>query len=103
MTWTNRDTWVSETKPVGNIFPMIGAEPNTEWLDGCPDLDSKGFIATGRVPDGTALACPYAMTRPGIFAAGDVRVGSVKHVPSGVGEGSVVVQAVRRFLNPGAT
>jgi thioredoxin reductase (NADPH) len=43
---------------------------------------------------------PYATTRPGVFAVGDVRSGSVKRVASGVGEGSVVVQAVHRFLSP---
>ena len=57
---------------------------------------------TGRGVDGSVLASPYATTRPGIFAVGDVRSGSVKRVASGVGEGSVVVQAVHQFLNPGA-
>jgi thioredoxin reductase (NADPH) len=48
-----------------------------------------------------ALASPYATTRPGIFAVGDVRSGSVKRVASGVGEGSAVMQAVHQFLSPG--
>jgi thioredoxin reductase (NADPH) len=80
---------------------MIGAEPNTDWLDGCLDLDAKGFIQTGKDADGMTLALPYATTRPGIFAVGDVRSGSVKRVASGVGEGSAVIQAVHQFLNPG--
>ena len=48
-----------------------------------------------------ALASPFATTQPGVFAVGDVRSGSVKRVASGVGEGSVVIQAVHQFLNPG--
>jgi len=53
---------------------------------------------TGRDAEGVALESPYATTRPGIFAVGDVRAGSVKRVASGVGEGSVVVQAIHRYL-----
>ncbi len=55
---------------------------------------------TGSDSEGMALASPYATTRPGLFAIGDVRSGSVKRVASGVGEGSAVVQAVHRFINP---
>ena len=83
------------------LFVMIGAEPNTEWLNGCLELDGAGFIKTGRDNDGRALASPFATTRAGVFAVGDVRSGSVKRVASGVGEGSVVVQAIHQFLNPG--
>lgn len=101
VTWTNRDTAESETRRIGNVFVMIGAEPNTEWLDGCLELDGCGFIRTGKDGDGKALASPYATTRPGIYAVGDVRSGSVKRVASGVGEGSVVVQSIHQFLNPG--
>jgi thioredoxin reductase (NADPH) len=101
VTWTNRQTGASETRPVGNVFVMIGAEPNTDWLNGCIALDGKGFVKTGAGADGMALASPYATTLPGIFAVGDVRSGSVKRVASGVGEGSVVIQAVHQFLNPG--
>lgn len=89
-----------ERRPVQNLFVMIGAEPNTEWLDGCLPLDKGGFVVTGR--DGErALDSPYATTKPGIFAVGDVRAGSVKRVASGVGEGSVVVAAIHQFLAPG--
>ena len=55
----------------------------------------------GRDTRGQALASPFATTMPGVFAVGDVRAGSVKRVASGVGEGSVVVQAIHQFLNPG--
>ena len=64
VTWTSRDTGESETRSIGNVFVMIGAEPNTDWLDGCLDLDAKGFIQTGKDADGTTLASPYATTRP---------------------------------------
>ncbi|NID16976.1 FAD-dependent oxidoreductase [Luteibacter yeojuensis] len=84
----------------GSLFVMIGAEPNTAWLDGCLDLDRKGFVLTGRDSDGYATPSPYATTLRGVFAVGDVRSGSIKRVASGVGEGSVVVQAIHRFLNP---
>jgi thioredoxin reductase (NADPH) len=58
-------------------------------------------VETGRDGDGQALSSPFATTKAGIFAVGDVRAGSVKRVASGVGEGSVVVQAIHQFLNPG--
>jgi len=100
VTWTHRDTSASQTHDISNVFVMIGAEPNTEWLDGCLERDDKGFVKTGKDEQGMALASPYATTRPGVFAVGDVRSGSVKRVASGVGEGSVVIQAVHQFLNP---
>jgi thioredoxin reductase (NADPH) len=101
VTWANRETGAFETKAIRNIFVMIGAEPNTDWLNGCLDLDAKGFVRTGQDSGGMALASPYATTRPGVYAVGDVRAGSVKRVASSVGEGSVVVQAIHQFLNPG--
>ncbi len=102
ISWTNRETGESQTKAVSNVFVMIGAEPNTEWLNQCVSLDDKSFVVTGHVKDENVLTSPYVTTEPGIFAVGDVRSGSVKRVASGVGEGSVVVQAIHRFLNPGA-
>jgi thioredoxin reductase (NADPH) len=100
VTWLNRETGEASTHRIGNVFVMIGAEPNTEWLKGCLALDGKGFVKTGYGDDGLPLASPYETTRPGIYAVGDVRSGSVKRVASSVGEGSVVVQAIHRFLNP---
>ena len=102
VTWTNRATGESQTVPVANVFVMIGAEPNSEWLGGCLDVDDKGFVLTGRDAQRNLLASPFATTLPGVFAVGDVRAGSVKRVASGVGEGSVVIQAVHQYLNPGA-
>ncbi len=101
VTWTNRKSGAHETKRVSSLFVMIGAEPNTAWLDGCLDLDPKGFVRTGQDAAGLALASPFATTKPGVYAVGDVRSGSVKRVASSVGEGSVVVQAIHQFLNPG--
>jgi thioredoxin reductase (NADPH) len=99
VTWHHRDENRSVTQAIGNVFVMIGAEPNTEWLQGCLALDDKGFVITGQQHDG-AYASPYCSSKPGIFAVGDVRSGSVKRVASGVGEGSVVIQTVHKFLHP---
>ncbi len=101
VTWRNRRTGEEEQRPVRNLFVMIGAEPNTGWLRDCLPLDNKGFVVTGRDQTGMALPSPYATTKPGIFAVGDVRAGSVKRVASGVGEGAVVVAAVHQYLAPG--
>jgi thioredoxin reductase (NADPH) len=101
VTLTDRQTGQSQAYSISNLFLMIGAEPNTDWLGGCLALDAKGFVATGKDADGNALASSFATTKPGIFAVGDVRSGSVKRVASGVGEGSVVVQAIHQFLKPG--
>jgi thioredoxin reductase (NADPH) len=98
VTWANRKSGEEDTRAIGNIFVMIGAEPNTDWLDGCVPLDRGGFVITGRDGEGKALSSPYATERPGIFAVGDVRSGSTKRVASGVGEGSVVVSAVHAYL-----
>ena len=101
VTLTDRKSGESRTHPIANLFLMIGAAPNTDWLAGCLTLDPQGFVPTGQDAEGKALASPYATTLPGVFAVGDVRAGSVKRVASSVGEGSVVVQAIHQFLNPG--
>nr|WP_295374913.1 cyclic nucleotide-binding domain-containing thioredoxin-disulfide reductase [uncultured Sphingosinicella sp.] len=98
VSWTNSKTGESETKAVANLFVMIGAMPNTDWLDGCVPLDRGGFVITGRDGEGMALPSPYATEKHGIFAVGDVRSGSTKRVASGVGEGSVVVSAIHAYL-----
>jgi thioredoxin reductase (NADPH) len=95
-TCTNRKTGESSVKPIGSVFVMIGAEPNSGWLFGTVRLDKKGFILTGGTDgfNGT----PYATSVPGMFAVGDVRSNSVKRVASAVGEGSVVISDVHRYL-----
>ena len=101
VTLTDRQSGESRALPIANLFLMIGAAPNTDWLAGCLALDPQGFVPTGQDAQGQALASPYATTLPGVFAVGDARAGSVKRVASSVGEGSVVVQAIHQFLNPG--
>ena len=96
VTWVNRITGERTVKPIGSVFVMIGAEPNSGWLFGTVRLDNKGFILTGGT-DGFE-STPYATSVPGMFAVGDVRSNSVKRVASAVGEGSVVISDVHRYL-----
>ena len=99
VTWTNRRTGAEHARPIANVFLMLGAVPNTEWLQGVVDLDDKGFVR-GAVADGDGVRPPAIMetNRPGVFAVGDVRAGSVKRVASAVGEGSIVVSSVHQAL-----
>jgi thioredoxin reductase (NADPH) len=80
---------------VGALFVMVGAAPNTGWLSGLVELDDKGFVKCG----GEAAPSPFATSHPGIYAVGDVRAGSVKRVASAVGEGSVVISEIWRYLD----
>jgi thioredoxin reductase (NADPH) len=75
---------------------MIGAEPNSGWLFGTVKLDKKGFILTGAAHGFENT--PYATSAAGIYAVGDVRANSVKRIASAVGEGSVVISDVHRYL-----
>ena len=75
---------------------MIGAKPHTDWLAPALSLDKDGFVLTGRDMPGTNWALegepyPFETSRPGVFAAGDVRHGSAKRLAGAVGEGSVAV------------
>jgi thioredoxin reductase (NADPH) len=99
VTWTNRRTGEAQTRPVAGVFLMLGAAPNTEWLDGAVALDDRGFVLTGApAPGDTASPQVLATSRPGIFAVGDVRAGSIKRVASAVGDGSVVISSVHQAL-----
>ncbi len=103
VTWCNRETGVAETQPITGVFLMLGAVPNTEWLDGAVALDESGFVCTGGAVPSPALGNgtvpgPLESSCPGVFAVGDVRADSVKRVASGVGEGSVVVSSVHHHL-----
>ena len=105
VTWRNRRSGAEETRPVSNLFLMLGAVPNTEWLTDCGvALDGKGFVRVGGGgEDGHPRwegRAPHLLetSRPGVFAVGDVRAGSVKRVASSVGEGSVVVSSVHEVL-----
>jgi thioredoxin reductase (NADPH) len=96
VSWINRSTGERFSDKISTVFVMIGAEPNTGWLFGTVRLDKKGFILTGD-SDGFDRS-PYATNMPGIYAVGDVRANSVKRVASAVGEGSVVISYVHRYL-----
>jgi thioredoxin reductase (NADPH) len=76
------------------LFVLIGAVPHTAWLKGQLPLDERGFVLTG-APSGPGM---FETGRPGIFAAGDVRSGSVKRVASAVGEGAIAVRMVHEYL-----
>ncbi len=86
------------------VFSFIGAVPRTDWLPPEIARDAEGFIQTGAAlaesPYWTARRQPFLLetSRPGVFAAGDVRSGSVKRVASAVGEGSMAVQFVHEYL-----
>lgn len=92
-----RDAASGEVQDIATraLFIMVGAAPNTDWLAGLVALDPKGFVLTGAEAGADS---PFATSRPGIFAVGDVRAGSVKRVASAVGEGSVVVSKVWEYL-----
>jgi thioredoxin reductase (NADPH) len=85
------------------LFCFIGARPATAWLDGCVLLDNDGFVLTDRQLPGpfsaeTTGALPFETSRLGVFAAGDVRHGSMKRVAAAVGEGSSAVRSVHERL-----
>jgi thioredoxin reductase (NADPH) len=97
------------TVETGALFLFIGADPNTSWLRNCVALDKNGFVLTGPAlpPDATdterwrlAGRAPFLLetSLPGVFAAGDVRSGSVKRVAAAVGEGSQSVSFVHAHI-----
>ncbi len=96
------------SRPIEHAFLMIGAQPNSDWLDGCVARDDKGFVKTGTDVTAGELATArwplarapflFETNRHRVFAVGDVRSGSVKRVASAVGEGSICVQLVHRAL-----
>ncbi len=83
----------------GAVFVLIGAAPHTGWLRGQLSLDANGYVCTGS--PGLGHGGWFATSRPGVFAVGDVRSGSVKRVASAVGEGSVAIRQVHEFLQSG--
>ncbi|MGO6679688.1 FAD-dependent oxidoreductase [Rhizobium leguminosarum] len=85
-------------QPAANLFLMIGAVPNTDWLAGCVDLDRNGFVVTAPGAEEMQEFGQYATSKAGIFAVGDARSRSVKRVASSVGEGSVVVHSIHSWL-----
>lgn len=95
--------------PVRALFLFTGAVPHTRWLKDCVELDAKGFVVTGNALAPRALEAeqwrlaqrsPFFLetSLPGVFAAGDVRSGSVKRVASAVGEGAMAVSFVHAYV-----
>jgi thioredoxin reductase (NADPH) len=103
-----KDQEASESHNISHVFIMTGAEPSTQWLNGCIALDARGFIKTGpdlspedlREAKWPLTRQPHLLetSRPGVFAVGDVRAGNIKRVASAVGEGSIAVSFVHQAL-----
>jgi thioredoxin reductase (NADPH) len=83
------------------LFVFIGADPHTDWLRGAVLLDDRGYVVTGLAAGDALKSAPLALetSRPGVFAAGDVRRGSIKRMASAVGEGSMAVRLVHEHLS----
>lgn len=97
------ETGERETVETNTLFVYIGAAPRTDWLKGAVTLDDDGFINTGRActDDDWELERPRFLLETslsGVFAAGDVRSGSVKRVGAAVGEGSMAIQFIHEHL-----
>ena len=108
ITLRHRVTDETETIKASHVFIFIGAAPRTDWLDGVVARDDRGFVLAGpdlaiggAAPKGWPLdRAPYHLETnvPGVFVAGDVRSESGKRVASAVGEGSMAVMLVHRYL-----
>jgi thioredoxin reductase (NADPH) len=102
------DTTTGErrTLPGRDLMVFIGADPCTDWLRGSVELDSGGYVCTGSGVTGKDAfeglgrdPLPLETSAPGVFAAGDVRSGSVQRVASAVGEGAMAVRLVHEHLS----
>jgi thioredoxin reductase (NADPH) len=107
LTLADRAAGTTEEVPASWLFIFIGASPRTDWLGPEVARDDKGFVLTG--PDLLAPGRaghwplprqPFALETsvPGVFAAGDVRLDSMKRVASAVGEGAMSIYLVHRYL-----
>jgi thioredoxin reductase (NADPH) len=107
LTLADRDSGATEEVATSWLYVFIGASPRTDWLG--PDVvrDAKGFVVTGQDLAGPGWARRWPLARPpfvletsvpGVFAAGDVRLDSMKRVASAVGEGAMSVYLVHRYL-----
>jgi thioredoxin reductase (NADPH) len=90
--------------PVRLVFALIGALPHTAWLDGAVQRDARGFLVTGTDIDPERWSLPrrpwrFETSMPGVFAAGDVRMGALPRVAAAVGEGAAVVQQLHQYLD----
>jgi len=105
-----RDNAIGSLRDVAaaGLFLMIGAEPRTDWLPDEIERDEHGFVRTGSEisPDRWHLdrtPAAFETSLPAVFAAGDVRAGSVKRVAAAAGEGAVTVPMIHRVLRTPAT
>ncbi len=99
VTVTNNETGDTERRPCAGLFSFIGAVPHTEWLNGFVELDEKGFVLTDSELHGLPFEpLPFETSRPGVFAAGDVRARSMKRVAAAVGDGSSAIRSVHQRL-----
>jgi thioredoxin reductase (NADPH) len=100
----NSQTGEVRTLNIAALFSFIGATPRSDWLPPEIEKDDKGFVRTGlsvtHASQWNRKRQPFLLetSRPGVFAAGDVRSGSVKRVASAVGEGAMAVQFVHEYL-----
>jgi thioredoxin reductase (NADPH) len=95
--WRRRNNGEDVRRPIRHLFLFIGADPNSDWLAGSGiALDAKGFVLTGA--DAGSGRNALETSRPGVFAIGDVRAGSIKRVAAAVGEGAQVVAALHSYL-----
>ena len=103
VSWRNRRTGDEVRQPIRHVFLFVGADPETDWLDGCGvALDRQGFVLTGLASGSFAAAgrspSPLESSVPGVFAVGDVRSGSVKRVGGAIGEGAAAVAQIHQYL-----
>ena len=104
--WRHRSSGIETDKPIHHLFLFIGADPATNWLQGCVSLDAKGFVQTGmsvpmhdiRSNDAAIQPLSLQSSVAGVFAIGDVRSGSVKRVGAAIGEGAAVVAQLHAYL-----
>jgi thioredoxin reductase (NADPH) len=102
ITWRGREDGRETKRDIRHLFLLIGAAPNTDWLTQCDiERDAKGFVCADAFQGDGGF--PLQTNRPGIFAIGDVRAGSVKRVAASVGEGAQVVAAIHAYLSANAT
>jgi thioredoxin reductase (NADPH) len=103
ITLRDRERGTMEEVAADALYVMIGARPQTGWLEGAVARDRQGCILTGRDLDAASwpIERPHMlmeMSVPGVFAAGDVRHASIRRVTSAVGGGSIAVQLVHLRL-----
>ncbi len=108
VTLRNEVTGRSEEVPADALFVLIGAEPHSTWLPGAIARDDRGFVITGAdlIASSRRAAwplerapLPFETSVPGVFAAGDVRCGSVQRVASASGAGAIAVHSVHAYID----